>query len=110
MVQHESAPFPTVGILGGGQLGRMLALAALRMGLHVHFLVPEPSAAIAGIGRVTVGDWTDPEVARAFAATCTVVTVESEWAPIESIESAAPHTPCYPTSATLQRIRDKGRQ
>ena len=102
---------PTVGILGGGQLGRMLALAAIRMGLSVHFLVPKDSSSVDGLGQTTVGDWKDPEVLIPFARSCDVITVESEWAPLEYIEALnIPLPPCWPSSHTLSIIRDKGRQ
>src|SRR5690606_14651451 len=72
--------FPTVGILGGGQLGRMLALAGIRMGINIRFLAPDEAGPMAGLGEQIVGDWEDPDVLRNFAEGCTVVTSESEWA------------------------------
>ncbi len=80
----------TLGILGGGQLGRMTAFAALRLGLDVRFLVPAPADSVACFAHVTVADWTDPDVLRAFAAACDAVTVESEWAPADLLADAAP--------------------
>lgn len=103
--------FPTVGILGGGQLGRMTALAALRMGLQVRFLAPRPDGPMEGLGRQTVADWHDPEVLRAFAAGCTVVTVESEWAPADRLAPVLPEgVALWPHPDTLRLIRDKGVQ
>ncbi|MEM9997667.1 MAG: 5-(carboxyamino)imidazole ribonucleotide synthase [Bacteroidota bacterium] len=102
--------FPTLGILGGGQLGRMTALAAISMGLRVRFLVPEPTAPIAPFADVTVADWTDAAVLRAFAEGCDAVTVESEWAPADLLATACPDVPVWPAPATLRTIRHKGRQ
>ncbi len=103
--------FPVIGILGAGQLGRMTALAALRLGLHVRFLSPEPSGAVAGLGELIVGDWTDLSVLRRFAEGCAVVTVESEWAPCERMAEVLPEgTGLYPKPETVLTIRDKGIQ
>lgn len=100
----------TLGILGGGQLGRMTAYAALRLGLDVRFLVPAPEDPVACFAGVTVGDWTDPDVLRAFAADCDAVTVESEWAPAERLAEAAPGVAVWPSPETLHLVRHKGRQ
>lgn len=100
----------TLGILGGGQLGRMLGFAALRMGLGVRFLVNEPADSVACFSDVTVADWNDPAVLRAFADGCDAVTVESEWAPADRLAEAAPDVPVYPSPETLHLVRHKGRQ
>ena len=97
----------TLGILGGGQLGRMTAFAALRLGLDVRFLVPEPADCVACFADVTVADWTDADVLRRFAAACDAVTVESEWAPADRLADAAPATPVWPHPDTLRIVRDK---
>jgi 5-(carboxyamino)imidazole ribonucleotide synthase len=100
----------TLGILGGGQLGRMTAFAALRMGLDVRFLVPEPADSVACFAGVTVGDWNDPDVLRRFAEGCDAVTVESEWAPADRLADAAPGVPVWPSPETLRLVRDKAAQ
>ncbi|MFN3598076.1 MAG: 5-(carboxyamino)imidazole ribonucleotide synthase, partial [Rubricoccaceae bacterium] len=71
----------TLGILGGGQLGRMTALAALRLGLDVRLLADAATGPEAAFAGATVGDWHDADVLRAFATACDAVTTESEWAP-----------------------------
>ncbi|MBE2186201.1 MAG: 5-(carboxyamino)imidazole ribonucleotide synthase [Rhodothermales bacterium] len=100
----------TLGILGGGQLGRMLGFAALRMGLDVRFLVNEPSDSVACFADVTVADWNDPDVLRAFADGCDAVTVESEWAPADRLAEAAPGVAVWPSPETLHLVQNKGRQ
>lgn len=103
--------FPTLGILGGGQLGRMMALAAIRMGLHVRFLAPNAAGPMHPLGEQTVGDWTDPNVLRPFAGGCAAVTVESEWAPAEALAPVLPEgTALWPSPDTLNIIRHKGVQ
>ncbi len=104
-----SAPL-TLGILGGGQLARMTAQAAIRLGIHVRILTDVASGPEAAFGDVTVGDWTDADVLRAFAAGCSAVTCESEWAPAEAFSAAAPDVPLWPSPRTLVTIRHKGRQ
>ncbi|MGB1698548.1 MAG: 5-(carboxyamino)imidazole ribonucleotide synthase [Nannocystaceae bacterium] len=104
-----------VGILGAGQLGRMLGLAAVRMGLQARFLDRAQSGATEGIGETHLGDWSDPEVLRAFVRGCAVVTTENEWAPAAAVEAtlaAVGDTACrmFPGSASLDPIADKGAQ
>ena len=103
--------FPVVGILGGGQLGRMMALAAIPVGIGVRFLAPSVAGPMRGLGKREVGDWEDPDVLRAWADGLTVITVESEWAPAAAAADATGNAvPVYPTAATLEIIRHKGRQ
>ena len=81
--------FPTLGILGGGQLGKMMTAEAVRMSIN----------------------WTDPEVLRPFVADCDVVTVESEWAPADEAEAVLPDDAAlWPSTDTLSLIKDKGVQ
>lgn len=104
-------PFPTLGILGGGQLGRMMALVAIRMGLHIRFLAPRPTGAIEGLGESLFADWQNQDVLRAFAIGCQAVTVESEWAPADLMAEVLPEeTALWPHPDTLTLIRDKGVQ
>ena len=101
----------TLGILGGGQLGRMMALAAIPMGIRVRFLVPKPAGPAQGLGDITVADWTDPDVLRTFAEGCSAVTVESEWAPADRLADVLPEgVGLWPQPKTLALIRDKGVQ
>jgi len=107
----KKSSYPTIGILGGGQLGRMTALAAIRMGMHVRTLSPSPAAPVADLGEAFVGDWNDSNVVRDFMDGCDVVTVESEWAPVEVAESVSDgRIPVWPSSFTLKTIRHKGVQ
>ena len=101
---------PLLGILGGGQLCRMTTLAALRMGVRVRILTDVASGPEAPFADVTVTDWTDPAVLRAFADGCTAITVESEWAPVEALARVAPDLVVWPSPKTLLAVRHKGRQ
>jgi 5-(carboxyamino)imidazole ribonucleotide synthase len=102
--------FPLVGILGGGQLGRMLALAAIRMGLRVRTLAPKNDGPADGLGDTIFSDWNDSDNLLDFADGCDVVTVESEWAPADRLAEAFPSARIFPTPETLRLIRDKGLQ
>ena len=102
---------PLLGILGAGQLGRMMALAAIPMGIRVRFLSPGPAGPMEGLGENFIGDWNDPLVLSNFVDGCDAVTVESEWAPAERVaEVAAAGVAIWPSPETLLTIRHKGRQ
>lgn len=106
-----STHFPLLGILGAGQLGRMLALAAIPMGIRVRFLSPGPSGPMEGLGENMIGNWEDPTVLKEFVDGCDGVTVESEWAPLDRIEALGlEDLPLWPSPRTLHTIRHKGRQ
>lgn len=103
--------FPTLGILGGGQLGKMMAAEAVRMDLDVRLLSPKDAGPMQAYSGAQTGDWTDPEVLRSFASGCDVVTVESEWAPANKAEEVLPdETALWPSTKTLSLIKDKGVQ
>jgi len=109
-LHNTNQSFPTIGILGGGQLGRMSALAAIRMGLHVRTLSLTPSGPVEELGEALSGDWTDSGVMKQFVTGCDVITVESEWAPAELAEAVAGNIPVYPSAETLRIVRHKGVQ
>ena len=102
---------PLLGILGAGQLGRMMALAAIPMGIRVRFLSPGPAGPMEGLGENFIGDWNDPNVLSNFVDGCDAVTVESEWAPAELAAEVVPAgVGVWPSPDTLLAIRHKGRQ
>lgn len=76
----------TVGILGAGQLGRMMALAASPMGYRTHIYAPEPGPAGLVAAAQTLGAWDDEAALRAFAASVDVVTLEFENVPVRTLE------------------------
>src|SRR5262245_39017124 len=72
-------PGDTIGILGGGQLGRMLALAAARLGLHCHIYCPDKDSPAFEVARdVTQADYEDAAALQKFAAGVDVITYEFE--------------------------------
>ena len=82
-------PGSTIGILGGGQLGRMLALAAARLGLNSHIYSDEPNAPAFDVAAsCTVGSFEDEAALGTFAASVDVVTCEFENVPARALEIA----------------------
>ena len=84
-------PGSTVGILGGGQLGRMLAMAAARLGLHTHIFAPQRESVAAEVAqRFTCADWHDAEALGAFASDCAAITYEFENVPVGPLTQLPP--------------------
>jgi hypothetical protein len=106
-----TAPLPpgsTIGILGGGQLGRMAALAAARLGYRCHVFAPEAdSPACRSPAARTVAPMTTPAALAAFAAAVDVVTFEFENVPAATLDILAPLVPCRPGVAALRTAQDR---
>lgn len=100
---------PRLGIIGGGQLARMTALAALPLGCEVVVLEKNPLSPGARLAPLSiVGDWEDPDVLRELAERVDVVTLENEFVPAEALRSLEGRRHgLYPTAATLALIQDK---
>lgn len=104
-------PGSTIGILGGGQLGRMTGLAALSMGYRVHVLDPDPACSAAAVAsRVVTAPFHDAAAAADLARDCDVVTLEIEQIAREALESAAQHAPVRPGAQAIWVIQDRVRQ
>ena len=102
------APGATIGILGGGQLGRMLALAAARLGFKCHVLAPSPdSPAFDVVHRTTCADYTDTQALDRFAADVDVVTYEFENVPAEAATFLAARVPVLPDPQVLAMTQDR---
>jgi len=106
------APNATIGIIGGGQLGRMSALAAARLGYRCHILTPEEDSPAAQVSaRVTLADYEDHRALRAFAATVDVITFEFENISAEGLSLLEHLKPVRPSPAILRisqyRIAEK---
>jgi len=101
-------PQATIGILGGGQLGRMLALAAARLGFKCHVLAPSPdSPAFDVVHRVTCADYNDTEALDRFAADVDVVTYEFENVPAETATFLSARVPVLPDPNILATTQDR---
>ena len=101
----------TIGILGGGQLGRMTAMAARSMGYRVQVMDPDPSCpARFVVDACFVGSWDDAKAAADLARGCDVITLEIEQISIASLEAAARHAPVRPGKEILAMVQDRIRQ
>ena len=84
------APGAAIGILGGGQLGRMLAMAAARLGFDAVILTPEKDAPASRVAAGTIiGDYDDPAALKTLARACAAITVEFENVPAAAMETLA---------------------
>ncbi|MBA4160689.1 MAG: 5-(carboxyamino)imidazole ribonucleotide synthase [Novosphingobium sp.] len=100
-------PGETIGILGGGQLGRMLAVAAARLGYRCHVFAPEADSIAAEVCAAhTRAPWTDTQALAAFAADCAVVTYEWENVPVGSLKALG-GVPLYPGAHALEVAQDR---
>ena len=104
-------PGATIGVLGSGQLGRMLALAARRMGYGIHVFSPEGDSPA---GRVANREWNAPyedlDAARGFADGVDVVTLEFENIPAETVEEISSLAPFRPGLRALQTTQNRLRE
>ena len=106
-------PGAVLGVLGSGQLGRMLALEARRLGYRVHVFSPEADSPAGQVADLElVAPYEDADAVRRFARGVDVVTFEFENVPAASAAAAAEHAPVRPDGAVLhvtqQRLREKG--
>lgn len=105
-------PGSTIGIVGGGQLGRMMSMAAARLGYHVHIFTPEPNAPASEVSRRTTrSEYTVKQELEAFASSVHVITFEFENIPHESLRLLESITPVHPSPELLMisqnRLREK---
>jgi len=108
MPEQRLPPGSTIGILGGGQLGRMLAMAAAQLGLKTHIYSDEPDAPAFDVAHAcTVGRYADQDAVARFAASCAVVTCEFENVPAQTLEAAARAVPVFPGAKSFAVAQDR---
>ena len=105
-------PGATIGVMGGGQLGRMFAIAARRMGYRVHTFSPETNGPAAQFSdSSTVADYRDEAAVRNFVQQIDLLTFEFENIPAETVGWCAGHLPVRPSASVLHtaqhRLREK---
>lgn len=101
-------PGSVIGILGGGQLGRMTAQAAAALGYHTHIYcqsADEPAAQVTN--RVTLGSFDDTAALEKFARQVDVVTLEWENIPLEALATVNSIVPVYPNATALKVAQDR---
>jgi 5-(carboxyamino)imidazole ribonucleotide synthase len=101
-------PGGTIGILGGGQLGRMLSIAAARLGLKTHIYEPGPNPPAGDVAAaVTTAAYDDAEALARFAGSVDVVTFEFENVPALAAATLLAHAPVRPTPRALEISQDR---
>lgn len=101
-------PGATIGILGGGQLGRMLAIAAARLGFHCHIYCPEAASPAFEVARAhTVAAYEDEAALAVFAAAVDLVTLEFENVPVAALRFLASRVPVAPSADALEIAQDR---
>jgi 5-(carboxyamino)imidazole ribonucleotide synthase len=101
-------PGSTIGILGGGQLGRMLAAAAARLGYRTHVYEPAPDAPAGDVAhRLTTAPYEDEAAIRAFAASVDLVTYEFENVPTSALDLIEALRPIRPDRRALATSQDR---
>ena len=104
-------PGSTIGILGGGQLGRMMAMAARSLGYRIQVMDPDPSCpARFVVDACFEGGWDDARAAADLARGCDVVTLEIEQVSIACLEAAKKYAPVRPGPALMGIVQDRIQQ
>ncbi len=101
------APGATIGILGSGQLGRMLAMAAARLGLKTHIYAPDPGPACDVAHRQTLEPYENEAALAKFAESVAVVTFEFENVPAQTAAVLESHRPVLPRPQALAATQDR---
>jgi 5-(carboxyamino)imidazole ribonucleotide synthase len=108
MTSFPLPPNATIGLVGGGQLGRMSALAAARLGYRCHILTRETDSPAAQVSHaVTISDYSDPVSLRAFAAAVDVISFEFENVSAEGLDLLASLRPVRPAPSVLRISQDR---
>ncbi len=111
MATNVILPGATLGVLGGGQLGRMFCVAARTMGYRVVVLDPDPQCGAGLIADVHIkADYDDKAALEEMAALCDAVTLEFENIPSQSVRFVADKTPVYPAAEALEIAQNRDRE
>jgi 5-(carboxyamino)imidazole ribonucleotide synthase len=101
-------PGATIGIFGGGQLGRMLAMAAAQLGYRTHIFAPDAESPAADVSAAwTRAGYDDGAALNAFAGEVDVITYEFENVPVDAVAHVAAQTPVFPNTAVLKIAQDR---
>lgn len=96
-----------IGVIGGGQLGRMLALAGTPLGMDFAFLDPASDACAAALGEHIRADYSDQDHLRQLADEVDLVTFEFESVPAETVAFLSQFVPVFPSAEALRIARDR---
>jgi 5-(carboxyamino)imidazole ribonucleotide synthase len=101
-------PGSTIGIVGGGQLGRMIAIAGAQLGYRSHVYAPEATGPATEVAAAwTRGGYADEAALRSFVATCDVITYEFENLPVEALAAIEGSKPFRPSTEALRIAQDR---
>src|SRR6476469_4317659 len=110
-MSKEILPGSVLGVLGSGQLGRMFAIAARRLGFRVHVLSPDDDTPTGQVADVEIrADYEDVDQIAAFARGVSVVTFEFENVPLVAAETAAKFAPVRPAGSVLFTSQNRRRE
>lgn len=102
------SPGSTIGILGGGQLGRMLAMAAAQLGYPCHIYAPQSDSVAAEVAaKFTQGDFDNIATLQQFAQSCDIITYEFENVPVAPLYAIAHSAPVRPGMRVLEIAQDR---
>jgi 5-(carboxyamino)imidazole ribonucleotide synthase len=108
MLEAPLPPGSTIGVLGGGQLGRMLAVAASRLGIKTHIYSDTPNAPASDVAAATtIGAYDDDAALSGFAGGVDVVTCEFENIPARTLEIAGRAAPVFPPPKSFAVAQDR---
>ena len=108
MSDQPLPPLSTIGILGGGQLGRMLAMAAAELGFRTHIYCPEEDCPAAQVSnQVTVANYDDTDALARFTEAVDVVTYEFENVPDSTVDALEAHVVVRPGRKPLAVAQDR---
>lgn len=109
--QHVIHPGGTLGVFGGGQLGRMFAQAATRLGYRVHVFDPDPDPPAAALASLhTAAAYDDLDAVRRFAQRVDAITIEFENVPADTLEQASRWVRCTPSPQILTVAQNRNRE
>lgn len=101
----------TLGILGGGQLGRMSAMAAARLGIKTHIYCPDTDCPASHVAAKTfTAPYEDQSALKAFAESVDVISYEFENIPLETVRYLQRHKPVYPDDRLLEVAQNRGKE
>ncbi|MFN2309696.1 MAG: ATP-grasp domain-containing protein, partial [Gammaproteobacteria bacterium] len=104
-------PGATLGVLGGGQLGRLFTLAARALGYRVLVLDPDPASPAGSVADLHLrADYQDPQALARLGAECAAITTEWENVPASTLEALAAHCPVRPGAEAVTVARDRIRE
>jgi 5-(carboxyamino)imidazole ribonucleotide synthase len=108
MAARPLEPGSVIGILGGGQLGRMLAVAGAELGFDVHIYDPEPDCPASRVAaRSWAAPWLDAGAVEGFADRCDAITFEFENVPVETVAIASRVSDLRPGARSLELTQDR---